>query len=266
MRSVRIAHALIRLYPRAWRVRYAGELGALLQDQPPSFPQLVDLLRGCGSEWGRVLSDPIAYPRLSVFPREPLLGSMQLASGLLFGLVVIGGAELLRGWRPSPVTMPGVSVAMFVYLAAILRVFPVTKSRWTRYHVGVAEVWVWLAMIASLSVLERWSGAGPQAPAPMHGLLTAAEVIRVAACLWFLSMSTKAAARAFETHRVLQAAQRDEYRVRLRLETAERYADDAPAEIEIARSALADVHDRIRRHADELRRIPLLSLIGLRKP
>ena len=265
MRSVRIAYALIRLYPHAWRVRYESELRALLQDQPPSFPQLVDLLRGCGSEWGRLLSDPVAYPRFSTVPREPILGTMQIASGLLFGLCVVGSGEMLRQWQPPPVTMPGLSIATFAYLAVILRVFPVTRSRWTRYHLGVAETWAWLAMIASISVLERWSGAGIQVPGRMQGLMTAAEVIRVAGCLWFLSTCTKACARAFETHRVLRAAQRDEYRIRLRLETAERYVDTAPDEVATARSELADVHGRIRRHVSELHEIPLLSIIGLRK-
>jgi hypothetical protein len=65
---------------------------------------------------------------------------------------------------------------------------------------------------------------------------------------------------------VLQAARMDQYRMRLRLETAARYVDVAPVEVHAASSALAEVQDRIRRHVTEIRQIPLLSLIGLRKP
>jgi hypothetical protein len=254
MRSVRFAHAVVRLYPHAWRLRYEGELRALLQDHPPSLGQLFDLLRGCGSEWSRVLSDPVESPRISLLPRD---GTMQLGSALLFGLFVVAVGELLRNWRPSPVTTAGLSVAMFAHLALSVRVFPVIRSRWTRYHIGVTEAWVWLMTIASLLVLERWSGAGiPSA---------AIDLVRAFSSFWFVSLCNTATARAFAVLRGLQAAQRDEYRMRLRLETAERYADATPAEVEMARSALDEVHDRIRRHVSELHQIPLLSLIGLRK-
>ena len=254
MRSVAIAHALIRLYPRAWRVRYEGELRALVQDHPPSLAQLVDLLRGCGSEWGRLLTDPVAYPRLSA----EIDAATQICYALLFGIFVVGAGELLRNWRQPPLTPFGISVASFVHLALILRVLPIVTRRRSWRRVGVLEAWLWLATVTSTFLLDRWSGVGIPFPA--------IDVIRAASCLWCLSMATPASAKVFDIHSVQCAARRDEYRIRLGLETAERYANDAPAEIEIARTALADVRGRIRRHADELRRIPLLSLIGLRKP
>ena len=255
MRSVRLADAVIRLYPHTWRVRYEGELRAMLQNHPPSLGQLLDLLRGCGSEWGRVLSDPVAYPQLSAFPREAILGTMQIGCGLLFGLLVVATGELLRGWRPSPIALSGFSAATFVYLAVVVRALPAIRSRWTRYHIGVPEVWIWLAAVASSFVLERWIGGI---------LFVAIDVIRVASCFWFLSMATPASFTAFETHRLLRAARLDEYGARLRVETAERHGE--AADVEAARGALVDVHHRIRRHASELRQISLWSLIGLRKP
>lgn len=38
--------ALLRLYPRAWRERYGDELGALLEDQPATLLDRIDLIRG----------------------------------------------------------------------------------------------------------------------------------------------------------------------------------------------------------------------------
>lgn len=37
---------LLRLYPRAWRERYGEELGRLLEDRPPGFLGMIDLMRG----------------------------------------------------------------------------------------------------------------------------------------------------------------------------------------------------------------------------
>lgn len=38
--------ALLRLYPRAWRERYGDELAALLEDQPATLHDRIDLIRG----------------------------------------------------------------------------------------------------------------------------------------------------------------------------------------------------------------------------
>ncbi len=37
---------LIRLYPKAWRDRYADELSALLDDRPPGPTDMLDLALG----------------------------------------------------------------------------------------------------------------------------------------------------------------------------------------------------------------------------
>jgi nitrite reductase/ring-hydroxylating ferredoxin subunit len=42
----RLAHALLRVYPRAWRDRYAAEVGALLAERGVRLADLIDLLRG----------------------------------------------------------------------------------------------------------------------------------------------------------------------------------------------------------------------------
>jgi hypothetical protein len=40
------ADRLLRLYPRAWRDRYADELLAMVGDRPLQLPQIIDLVSG----------------------------------------------------------------------------------------------------------------------------------------------------------------------------------------------------------------------------
>jgi hypothetical protein len=49
----RIALAVVRLYPRQWRERYAFEMRDLLETTPPDWRTVIDLARGCASEWVR---------------------------------------------------------------------------------------------------------------------------------------------------------------------------------------------------------------------
>ena len=69
----KVAKFLIRLYPGAWRVRYGDEFHALLDDSPPKFSTLFDLLKGA-------IQMQLAVPN---FPRVALLLS---SLGLLVGL------------------------------------------------------------------------------------------------------------------------------------------------------------------------------------
>jgi hypothetical protein len=49
----RIALAFVRIYPRQWRERYANEMRDLLETTPPDWRTVIDLARGCASEWVR---------------------------------------------------------------------------------------------------------------------------------------------------------------------------------------------------------------------
>lgn len=48
-----LARAIIRAYPRPWRERYADELRALVESEPPACRDVADLVYGCTSEWTR---------------------------------------------------------------------------------------------------------------------------------------------------------------------------------------------------------------------
>jgi hypothetical protein len=59
--------ALLRLYPRAWRERYGGEMAALVDDLPAGIGVALDLLVGAGAAYAmalranRILSSAAAY-------------------------------------------------------------------------------------------------------------------------------------------------------------------------------------------------------------
>jgi hypothetical protein len=70
---------LIRLYPANWRERYGEEFEALLEDTPPGWVGILDLLKGAIK---MQLSVP-AFPKLAL-----ILGVMGLLAGLAISFVV----------------------------------------------------------------------------------------------------------------------------------------------------------------------------------
>ena len=76
-RRDRIARAIVRLYPRAWRARYRDEFCALLEAQPVTARVLIDVALGCSREWLVVVvgrPSPIARARFRQLSRA-LVGS-----------------------------------------------------------------------------------------------------------------------------------------------------------------------------------------------
>ena len=88
-----LARAIIRVYPRPWRERYADELLALVETSPPACRDLVDLFRGCVSEW---VCDPSV--------RE--------------GLVLVAATTV--------VAMPAIVLGEWLHAEELMR----TRSRW----------------------------------------------------------------------------------------------------------------------------------------
>jgi hypothetical protein len=82
--------ALLRLYPRAWRDRYGDELGALLEEHPPTLADHFDLIRGA--------LDARLHPQVQGADTPPeqespmnnrLLGLLAAIGGLAWMLTVV---------------------------------------------------------------------------------------------------------------------------------------------------------------------------------
>src|SRR5262245_39871113 len=68
MRSDRIARALLRLYPRAWRERYGDEFLALIADVGLTWREVVDVIGAAGVERVRAA---ITLVRNELDPTDP---------------------------------------------------------------------------------------------------------------------------------------------------------------------------------------------------
>ena len=49
----RVARRIVHLYPRGWRARYEPEICALIETSPLGGRLVLDVARGCASEWLR---------------------------------------------------------------------------------------------------------------------------------------------------------------------------------------------------------------------
>lgn len=115
----RIAHLLVRLYPCAWRERYADEMTALLNTAPVGFLQVLDLGRGCVGEWrraaldrlGRTIPDVGRAMAISIRFLTSMLGSM------LVGLPGVALATVLALLLRTSIGDGQGSVVIYQYLA-----------------------------------------------------------------------------------------------------------------------------------------------------
>lgn len=121
---MRPGERLLQLYPRAWRLRYADEMLAVLEERPPNLRDRFDLARGA--------LDAHLHP--AVPSRLPVVAS--LTAGAAW--IVLAASSLLG---PTPPDWPG-------YLAETL---------------GLAVLGSVAALVAALGVSRRWGDRGGRA-------------------------------------------------------------------------------------------------------
>lgn len=152
-----IARAIVRGYPRAWRVRYEAEVHALIEDAPVTLRQLADLVRGCGSEWRRAALDCARAPR-SVWTSR--LGGLTLA---LAGTVLAGGvARVLQRALWTPPDLWG-DVVLCVYpavaISVVFRVHSVRGRRGSNDDRGIParDVLTLVAAVMCAAIVANWA-------------------------------------------------------------------------------------------------------------
>ena len=78
-----LARRIVRSHPRAWRVRYEQEMLALLEASPVHWRTVVDLARGCASEWVR--ASRIVRDLLAIVLAIACVGAAKLAASSIWG-------------------------------------------------------------------------------------------------------------------------------------------------------------------------------------
>jgi hypothetical protein len=104
-----LAEFLLRLYPRAWRMRYEEEVRALLDDRAPDWRDVAGLIRGAGAEWTHSVVDPYEHPVLSGLLRG--LGHW-LALTAAIGLTAGAVGNALRVFAGEPPAWVGLASAV----------------------------------------------------------------------------------------------------------------------------------------------------------
>ena len=127
-----LAHWIVRRYPHDWRIRYADEVSELLGDSRVTLLVVVDLLRGCVSEWKAAAADPEFHPAAFQFLTGISVIARMLALYASFALPAAAGAWLLREGLGPPsewVGILGVIVSMVVTVRFLLYLVAVSRGR-----------------------------------------------------------------------------------------------------------------------------------------
>ncbi len=126
-----LAVALLRLYPREWRIRYEEEVRLLLDDNPPGLMDVLSLAWGATSEWAASFANPVAHP----WAAATIAGTFSML-GAVFAIQlagVFGGAMLEEVAGVGPAWAGPVASAIVLVLCArgMLTGLSLASGRWT---------------------------------------------------------------------------------------------------------------------------------------
>jgi nitrate reductase NapE component len=120
-------NALLRLYPRAWRQRYLGEVTALLEERPPTPGDRLDLVRGAVDAWlhPQVAGNSGPSPEREPIMRPIGIAALTIVGGLLWtagGIVQhVGGIDAATGYKESTGVMIVTAAMLITAIAAVAR-------------------------------------------------------------------------------------------------------------------------------------------------
>ena len=141
----RVAAFVIRCYPSRWRERYEDEVLALVEADPVAWSQLVDLVRGCGSEWRSVARTGLALRQCAALGRAGLAASIFVT---LAGLILAPSAPV--GWEPDSIATlsvgPGFAGVWHLLLQRRFGGFDWSRRRYRLPSLNRRESQMWRAV------------------------------------------------------------------------------------------------------------------------
>lgn len=250
----KLASAIVAMYPRGWRDRYAEEMHALFDDRGVVWRDVIDLVRGCGSEWRVSLGDPEQHFVTSgiILMGTPLLQAAVLANG--FEIIARAAAPIINAAvsPPSRWILLGIGLAVpFAFLRRAM-LLPLesfsTPSNPPMYRAfSWRETGLWLLAFFVASMCLAWGST--QNHDPLIG------VYGTFVCGSILLASTGAGADKRHAYQTLRWARR-ELRRALKILAREECRPPALANGRDVRHALDDVErlrGEIRRALEKVR-------------
>ena len=167
--SSRLAAAIVERYPRAWRDRYADEMLALIEDLGAGWWDVIDLARGCSSEWRISISDPETHPR--AFPITLTTAPIVYAAVLALAFQAIAGTtaaltesvlislEQAMG-SPAAWIRIGLTIAPVVVLGRLMLVthFSLATTTPRSWLLTWPETWLGIALLFGGELSLAWGG------------------------------------------------------------------------------------------------------------
>jgi hypothetical protein len=153
-----LARWIVQRYPHNWRSRYGNEMCALLDESGVTRLEIVDLLRGCLSEWKAAAADPELHPVAFQFVTGVSFLARVLALYASFTLPAAVGAWLLRQYLGTPPSWIGIvgsvigpvaALRLIVHLLAALRGRARVKRSTVLRH--------WIPLLSFGLLLMFWS-------------------------------------------------------------------------------------------------------------
>jgi hypothetical protein len=163
---LRLARAIVRRYPAAWRERYEAELLALIVDSPPRWRDVVDLGRGSLVERARAVVEPAAHPKLAA---AAVLAARYVLLPTVLMTAALGAGATLR-WTFGPLSeaaADAAGVAALLTIAALGLAWLVRGARSVRagtqrWSVGLAGGLAWLGLVILLLIVLSWTDGAPE--------------------------------------------------------------------------------------------------------
>jgi hypothetical protein len=163
--ALRLARAIVRRYPAAWRERYEAELLALIEDAPPRWRDVVDLGRGSLVERAGAVVEPAAHPTLSaavvLAARYVLVPATMVAGAVALGMALkaaLGPPSVATADTAGVVCLLLIAGSVLAYLARGIRSVLAGVPRWS---LGLPHTLIWLGILVGLIALETWTGETP---------------------------------------------------------------------------------------------------------
>ena len=192
MRNV-LARRILDCYPRGWRERYGEEVRALLDDGRVSWADVIDLWRGCFSEWKVALADPEHHPRVFQF-----LTGLEILCGKLILLVAFllpaaaAAAYLHRYVGPPPEWVGNIGATLYFVLG--MQVFLSMRRQSRGGHLrtpygtlSARQLMWWVPLAVSAMTVILWTEGLPDFRSTLTTTTLSRFLIVMMIVLWFLS-------------------------------------------------------------------------------